>query len=133
MHIQVNESVRELCNFLGSVLSQQKFEAMDQCYSSMLKLNFIQKIEENTSSRFEGMPRERDHQPFGSSFYVFFSPPTPPPGLLYLNWTSRECCLFYLRSSLWSSDLPLFFFCGIVPSLSFSHHHSGLLFPILTT
>ena len=49
MHIQVNESVGEVCNFLGSVLSQQKFEAMgqcdsfrmDQCYSSMLKLNFI--------------------------------------------------------------------------------------------
>jgi len=26
-------SVEGVCNFLGSVLSQQKFEAMDQCYS----------------------------------------------------------------------------------------------------
>ena len=37
------------------------------------------------------------------------------------------------RSLLWSSDLPLLYFCGLFPSLSFSHHHSGLLFPILTT
>ena len=26
---------------------------------------------------------------------------------------SQECCLFYLKSSLWSSDLPLFYFCGL--------------------
>ena len=51
------DSVREVCNFLGSVLSQQKFEVMDQvlkpldrpchrsrtdqCYSSVLQLSFI--------------------------------------------------------------------------------------------
>ena len=43
--------------------------------------------------------REREPRHFGSSFYVFF----PPPGLPYVNWASQECCLFYLRSSLWSS------------------------------
>ena len=32
-----------------------------------------------------------------------------------------------------SFDLPLFYFHGLFPSLSFSHRHSGLLFPILTT
>ena len=26
---------------------------------------------------------------------------------------SHECCLFYLKSSLWSSDLPLTFLCSI--------------------
>ena len=52
-------------------------------------------------------------------------------GLPYVIWASQECCLFYLRSSLLSLDLPLFHFCGLVSSLSFSHHHSGLLFPIL--
>ena len=61
--------------------------------------------------------------------YVFFF----PLGLPYVNRASQECCLFYLRSSLRSSDLPLFYFCGLFPSLSFSHHHSGLLFPILAT
>ena len=61
--------------------------------------------------------------------YVFF----PPLGLPYVNWASQECHLFYLRSSLQSSNLPLFHFCRLFPSLSFSHHYSGLFFPILTT
>ena len=56
-----------------------------------------------------------------------------PLGLPYVNWVSQECCLFYLRSSLWSSDIPLFYFCGLFSSLSFSHRHSGLHFLILTT
>ena len=38
-------------------------------------------------------------------------------GLSYVNWASQECCLFYLRSSLRSSDL-LFHFHGLFPSLS---------------
>ena len=33
--------VRGVCNSLGSVSSQQKFEAMDQCYSSVFQLSFI--------------------------------------------------------------------------------------------
>ena len=41
--------------------------------------------------------------------------------------------LFYQRSSLWSSDLLLFYFRGLFPSLSFSHRHFGLLFPMLPT
>ena len=60
--------------------------------------------------------------------YVFLS-----LGLSYVNWASQECCLFYLRSSLGSWDLPLFYFRGLSPSLSFSHCHSGLLFPVLST
>ena len=31
---------------------------------------------------------------------------------------SQECCLFYLRSSLWSSDLPLTFLCSIFTGFS---------------
>ena len=60
--------------------------------------------------------------------YVFLS-----LGLSYVNWASQECCLFYLRSSLRSSDLPLFYFRRLFLSLSFSHCHFGLLFPILPT
>ena len=48
-------------------------------------------------------------------------------GLSYVNWASQECCLFYLRSSLQSSDLLLFHFHGLFPSLSCSHRHFGLL------
>ena len=62
--------------------------------------------------------------------YLFFSLPL---GLPYVNWASQECCLFYLRSSLRSSDFVLFYCCGLFPSLSFSHCHSRLLFSVLTT
>ena len=55
-----------------------------------------------------------------------------PLGLPFANWASQECCLFYLKSSLRSSDLPLFYVCRLFLSLSFSHRHFGLLFPILT-
>ena len=66
--------------------------------------------------------------PLALLFIICFSSPL---GLPYVNWASRSA-LFYLRSSL-SLDLPLFYFCGLFPSLSFSHYHFGLLFPILTT
>ena len=59
--------------------------------------------------------------------YVFSSPWACPMQI----GLSQECCLFYLRSSLRSSDLPLFYFCGLFPSLSFSHCHFEILFPIL--
>ena len=51
-----------------------------------------------------------------------------------IKWYNRwHKLLFYLRSSLRSSDLPLFYFRRLFPSLSFNHLHSGLLFPILAT
>ena len=69
---------------------------------------------------------KRGAQPnFGSSFYMAF---LLCLGLPYVNWASQESCLFYLSSSLRSSDLPLFYFRGLYPSLSFSHRHSGLIF-----
>ena len=74
--------------------------------------------------------RERETlSPSAPLFLCFFL----PLGLPYVNWASQECCLSYPRSSLRSSDLPLFYFRGRFPSLSLSHHQSGLLFPILTT
>ena len=62
----------------------------------------------------------------------------PPFICFFLPWAcpmqiglSQECCLFYLRSSLRSSVLPLFYFHGLFPSLSFSYCHFEILFPIL--
>ena len=139
-----------MCNFLGSVSPQQKFEVMDKpCYSSVL-FGKQRKIHPRgvracwPKSREEKRERERKSErpcaqgrerapPFGSSFYMFFLTPPPPLSLPYVNWASQECCLFYLRSSLRSSDLPLFYFRRLFPCLSFSHRHSGLLFPILPT
>ena len=71
--------------------------------------------------------REREHAL--APLFICFSLPL---GLPAANWASQECCWFYLRSSLRSSDLPLFYFHGLFPSLSFSYHHSGLLFSTLT-
>ena len=60
-----------------------------------------------------------------------------PLGLPYANWANPECCLFYLKSSLRSSDCPLTFLCSIFMGFSLpcllATAHFGLLFPILTT
>lgn len=40
-----------------------------------------------------------------------------PLSLFYVNWVSQEGCLFYLRFSLRSSDLPLPYFRGLSPCL----------------
>ena len=118
----------------------------NQCYSSIL----FRKEQENPSSRLEGMPihrreenrvrksssaweRKRERARFGSSFYMFFPPPGPAlcklgqPGVLFVL---PEVLTKVLGPSF---DLPLFYFHGVFPSLSFSHHHFGLRFPILPT
>ena len=102
---------------------------MDQCYSSVL---FRKQRKIHPQGVGVGQP-EREASPwfnFGSTFYMFFLLPLRLP---CINWASQEGCLFYLRFSLQSLDLPLFYFRRLFPSLSFSHHHSGLLFPILAT
>ena len=75
----------------------------------------------------------KERECFGSSFYMFFPPPGPDlcklgqPGVLFV-------LLEVLTPVFGSSfDLPLFYFHGLFPSLSFSHRHFGLLLPILTT
>ena len=61
-----------------------------------------------------GGEKERAHvgereseRALGSSFCMF-----SPPGLPYANW-AQPGVLFYLKSSLWSSDLSLTFLCSI--------------------
>ena len=53
---------------------------------------------------------------FGSSCYMFFLLPLSLP---CVNWASQEDCLLHLRFSLWSSDLPLFYFCRLFPFFVF--------------
>ena len=65
-------TARGVCNFLSSVLSQQKFKAKDRqvlqphaissdgsVYSSMLQLTFIYKAKEYTYSRCECGPTQK--------------------------------------------------------------------------
>ena len=107
---------------------------MDQCYSSVWQLSFLRKQRKiHPWGRRVRWPKrckeKRSPNPLGFLLlYICLLPPSLP----YVNWASQEGCLFYLRSSPGSLGLPLFYFHGLSPSLSFSHHHSGLLFPILT-
>ena len=74
----------------------------------------------------------RERKSFGSSFYVFFLP--PGPALCKLGLVRSAVLPEVLTPVLGPSfDLLLFYFLGLFPSLSFSHHHLGLLFSILTT
>ena len=66
-----------------------------------------------------------------------------PPFICFLPSGSALCKLGSARSVVLPEvltlvlgpffDLSLFYFHGLFPSLSFSHCHFGLLFPILTT
>jgi len=72
----------------------------------------------------QSTPERVSPGPLAPLFYMFFL----LLGLPYVSWASQVCSLFYLRPSLWSSNLPLFYFPWAFPSLSFSHRHSGLFF-----
>ena len=105
---------------------------MDRCYNSIL---FDRQRKIHLQGMRAGRPKRCEEKrstmaQFWLLFLYVFSPPLILP---YVNWASQDGCLFYLRFSLQSSDLPLFYFPGLFSSLSFSHHHFGLLFPILTT
>ena len=52
--------------------------------------------------------KEREKALWRLLLYVFSSPWACPVQI----GLSQECCLFYLKSSLWSSDLLLFYFVG---------------------
>ena len=98
----------------GPVIALTQISVTAQCYSSIL----FRRQQENPSSRREGMliqrheeksapacRRERESWLWLLCLYIYLS-----LGLSYVNWASQECCLFYLRSSLLSSDLLLFYF-----------------------
>ena len=130
-HSCQTDCVIDLGSWTGRVIALRQISVTAPCYSSIL----VRKYLENTSLRREDMPTQRceDKRAPGPLTPLFICiPPPPPVGLRYVNWTHQEC-LFYLGSSLWSSDLPLFYFLRLFPSLSFSHCHSGLLFPSLPT
>ena len=151
------------CMLLGSVSSQQRFGVMDikalfvsqllglgqtVLQLSSLKRTVLQLLDKSVLQlRVTALfyldnsrkihprdmracaPAHRGERALSLLCYMVF----PPLGWPCVNRASQRHCLFCLRSSLRSSDLPLFCFHGLFPSLSFSHHHSGLLFPILTT
>ena len=92
-----------VCNFLGCVSPQQRFEMVDQCYSSVTA--------------------------------EFYSASKGEMCLFYANLAGHKGVVFVSPEVLTLVHGFCFvpFFSGFSLSLSFSHHHFGLLFPILTT
>ena len=68
----------------------------------------------STQEREQESQRAKEQEPFAPLFICF----SLPLGLPYANWANQECCLFYLKSSLRSSDLPLTFLCSIFTGFS---------------
>ena len=129
-----------VCNFLGSVLPQQKFELTDEpvlqlsvtawfvlrecvissvlsCHSKTLK----QLINQCYSSVLFG--KQRKIHPRGmratqkkrkeerlNFASSFYMLFLLPFSLPYVNWASQEGYLLHLRFSLWSLDFPSFYF-----------------------
>ena len=115
-HIQRGKTVRRVCNFLGSVLPQQKFEATD---GAVLQLSFIWQAKENASLGHEGgqpnrhreeSREEKKRVSMLAPLYMIFLLPLSLP---WVNWASQEGCLLHQKFSFWSLDLTLFYFCGI--------------------
>ena len=92
------------------------------------------RVGEHGSMEEKERERERERETVLWVLFVYIFP-SPGPALCKLGWPGG---LFVLPEVLTqvlgpSSDLPLFYFLRLFPSLSFSHLHFGLLFPILTT
>ena len=129
--------VRGICNFLGSVSLQQKKwsdgPALQPSDEPVLKLYVTAQfyLESKGKHILEawGHADPKDTKRREAPLFTCF---LSSPGLPCATWAHQECCFFHLSSSLQSSDLPLLYFHRLSPSLSFSHRHSALLFPILT-
>ena len=124
----------QFCLATAKIWSDRMTSVTAPCYSSVL-FGKQRKIHPrgNRASQPKRCEEKRDevHSSILALLFIFFF--LLHLSLPYVNWASQEGYLFYLRFSLWSSDLPLFYFPRPSSSLSSSHRHSGLLFPILTT
>ena len=103
--------VREICNFLSSVLLQQKSEATDR---PELQLSFIWQAKENTSSKHESgliQKTQREERPMVQFWLLFLSTffSSPKPALCKLGQPGG---LFFS-----SEVLTLFFRPSFVPLL----------------
>ena len=129
------------CNLLGSVSSQQRFEARDvealgvsqlsdsPCYSFWTDQFYLENkgkyiLEAWGHANLKDVKRrEREREKERVCARGKETPhPGPlapllyvfllPLGLPYVDWVSQECRLFYLRSSLRSLDVPCSIFVG---------------------
>ena len=84
-----------MCNFLSFVSPQQKFELVDQCYSSVTAQVYLASKGKYILKTW-GWTDPKEAQRW-LLFYTLF---LLPLSRLYVNWAGRESCLFHLRFSL---------------------------------
>ena len=102
---------------ISSVLSHHsKNLKQGTSVTARLQLSFIWQAKENTSLRWEDGPTQKKRVSIFAPFLIFFLFPLNLP---CVNWASQEGSLFHLRFSLWSLDLPLFYFCRLFPFFVF--------------
>ena len=124
---------------MDHVIALRQISVTAQCYSSIL----FRRWQENPSLRCEGTliqrheekstparGREREKERASPLAPLFICLSLPGPVLCKLG---QPGVLFVLPEVLTLVPGPLFYFQELFPSLSFSHCHFGLLFPILTT
>ena len=85
--------VGRVCYFLSSVLPQQRFEMVDQCYNLVTAQSLIWQAKESTPLRHEGRltPKERPQSILASCFYTFCLLSRSLP---YANWANQEAGVF---------------------------------------
>ena len=91
-----NPSIGGVCNFLGSVSPQQKFEVMDEP-SVIVQFYLASKGKYILEAWGRADPKDTNRSPwlnFGSSFYVFLLPLSLP----YVNWASRRAGFYFFFS-----------------------------------
>ena len=131
--IVFSDSVKGVCNFLGSVSPLVRFEMAGQCYSCYSLVLFGKWRRESPWRMRAGRPQRRGLSLSWLPPVICLPPVHLELALCKLGWPRRgHICL------IWSShSSPWIFFCSIFKvfslSLSFSHHPFGLLFAILTT
>ena len=85
----VGESVGGMCNFLGSVSPQQKFEMADQCYSLVTAQLYLEKqriVHPRAASKGETS--------IHLGFLLLFTCLLPTLSLPYANWAAQEGGMF---------------------------------------
>ena len=118
--------VRGVCNFLGSVSLQQRFEMGDQCYSSVTIQTLFKKQRIVHTSGVRGAnPKGEALIPLGFFLYILSPPSWACPTQIGLTWKA-VCFTQDSHSSLW------IYFCSIFAGFSLLCLF-GLPFPILTT
>ena len=127
LHLRHGTHILGEC-IISSVLSRCSKDLKQR--TSVTAQSFFRQTKDSIPSRHECRPCPKGRP---QSWLPPFICLLPSLSLPYAQWASQEgACLLHLKFSLQPTDFLLFHFFSRLFSLSFSHHHFGLLFPILT-